>query len=126
MKFQGLSHEISLSVALNACRCLRKLVHDFLAAFVDNDELTGRAAVVLPKSVDEPAGSALRDALKLLGCKQMKISFGVEGKKQSKASVDEQPSADQTGEENEEAEGQKAAYELSLLKRNLAFQVRYE
>lgn len=91
-----------------------------MAPFVDADDLTGRSAVALPKNVNDPAGTALRDALKLLGCKQMKISFGAEAKKQNKAAEEK---AEVSGEVDDE-EGQKEEYEASLLKRNLAFQVR--
>lgn len=118
----------------------RRLVHDFLGAFVDTTDegmaQRPRRQLELPRGAEEPAGAALRDALRLLGCKQMKITFHRQRSAAARGNQDDDlegsseaggvngPLAPQAGAPGSttEAEG-KAAYELNLLKRNLAYQV---
>lgn len=113
----------------------RRLVHNFLGAFVDtaeDDTMTQRPRrqLELPRSACEPAGAALRDALKLLGCKQMKITFrrqrqAARGNHEEDAENIEQglAGAGSTAAVASPNECGEAAYELNLLKRNLAYQV---
>lgn len=101
----------------------RRIVHTFLTAFVDGDEASGRRLLDLPRSSDEPLGAALRDALRLLGCKQMKITFDKQ-RPAERGGDDEDPAEPSSNDKTDEvAAAQQAAYELNLLKRNLAHQI---
>jgi hypothetical protein len=117
----------------------RRLVHNFLGAFVDTveDDISRppRRQLELPKSVEEPSGAALRDALRLLGCKQMKITFFRNRphltkplQENEKEFADILPETDTTPtcpELNSSQKNMTDAYEENLLKRNLAYQVRF-
>lgn len=126
-------------------------MNDFLAAFVDSsDELSDRPSIPLPQTYYEPMGSALRDSLRILGCKQMKILFSsftgsnamalrrvavAAGGSGVVSGADDGPEVGMSQEEMEnedlkmkaaggvEAVEAKRQYEMNLLKRNLAFQV---
>eukprot|EP01071_Lankesteria_metandrocarpae_P014940 Lankesteria_metandrocarpae@DN9165_c0_g1_i1.p1 len=110
----------------------RRIIAEFLAPFVDSsNEYSDRPAVTLPTSPDLPDGCALRDALRILGCKQMKILFGTAFDKTpgtnsataATGSGGAEGGADDDVPEAAKDKEAKRLYESNLLKRNLAFQI---
>ena len=96
---------LSLSTDRDRLEVSRKLVHQFLAPFVDTiDESHEEPQLALPKSTKTGEGSALSDVLRILGCRQLKLTFTTRGEMQ----VDDE---------------EKREYEEGLMKRNLAAQV---
>jgi len=65
------------------------IVSNVLSLFADENDDGSMDAVDLPQTYDEPAGKVLRDCLKLLACKEIRVSFA----KKEAGDDDEAPAA---------------------------------
>merc|ERR1719146_519903 len=66
------------------------IVSNVLSLFADENDNDDGDAVPLPETYDEPAGKVLRDCLKLLACKEIRVSFA---KKEGGEEGDDAPAA---------------------------------